>query len=142
MFQHRCKFRFVYNTNAQFLRLIKLTACLFARNDERCRFRHRALANAAAVLYHFLRRASFIPLQAARQNNVLACKNPETAKKLQLDMIELCDALFCEVNPIPVKAALKLLGWNTGSLRLPLTEISEKGMSQLKQAMENYGLLK
>ena len=66
----------------------------------------------------------------------------ETAKKLQLDMIELCDALFCEVNPIPVKAALKLMGWNTGSLRLPLTEISEKGMAQLKQAMENYGLLK
>ena len=66
----------------------------------------------------------------------------ETAKKLQLDMIELCDALFCEVNPIPVKAALKLMGWNTGSLRLPLTEISDKGMAQLKQAMENYGLLK
>ena len=66
----------------------------------------------------------------------------ETAKKLQLSMIELCDALFCEVNPIPVKAALKLMGWNTGSLRLPLTEISEKGMAQLKEAMTNYGLLK
>ena len=66
----------------------------------------------------------------------------ETAKKLQLDMIELCDALFCEVNPIPVKAALKLMGWNTGSLRLPLTEISDKGMAQLKEAMTNYGLLK
>ena len=63
------------------------------------------------------------------------------AKKLQLDMIELCDALFCEVNPIPVKAAMKLMGWNTGSLRLPLTEISEKGMAQLKDAMTNYGLL-
>jgi len=63
------------------------------------------------------------------------------AKKLQLDMIELCDALFCEVNPIPVKAAMKILGWNTGDLRLPLTEISENGKAKLTQAMKNYGLL-
>ena len=49
--------------------------------------------------------------------------NIKEAKEIQLSMIELCDALFCEVNPIPVKTALRLLGWNTGSLRLPLTEI-------------------
>ncbi len=61
---------------------------------------------------------------------------------LQLGMIELCDALFCEVNPIPVKTALRLLGWNTGNLRLPLTEMEEATLSQLKTAMKNYGLLK
>lgn len=64
------------------------------------------------------------------------------AKKLQLGMIELCDALFCEVNPIPVKAAMKLMGWNTGDMRLPLTWISDKGLCQLKDAMTNYGLIK
>ncbi len=64
------------------------------------------------------------------------------AKELQLGMIELCDALFCEVNPIPVKAAMKLMGWNTGDLRLPLTWITDQGLSKLKDAMTNYGLIK
>ncbi len=66
----------------------------------------------------------------------------KSSKDLQLGMIELCDALFCEVNPIPVKAAMKHMGWKTGDLRLPLTWISEKGDNQLKEAMKNYGLLK
>lgn len=66
----------------------------------------------------------------------------KAAAKLQLDMIELCDALFCEVNPIPVKTALGLLGWNTGNLRLPLTPMEEKNLEFLKNAMKNYGLLK
>ena len=57
-------------------------------------------------------------------------------------MIELCDALFCEVNPIPVKTAMKMLGWNTGNLRLPLTPMSEKNAEVLKTAMRNYGLIK
>lgn len=64
------------------------------------------------------------------------------AKNLQLGMIELCDALFCEVNPIPVKAAMKHMGWNTGDLRLPLTWITPNGDAKLKDAMKNYGLLK
>ena len=68
--------------------------------------------------------------------------NIKEAADLQLGMIELCDALFCEVNPIPVKAAMNLLGWNAGGLRLPLTEISEKGMDQLKTALTNYEHLK
>lgn len=66
----------------------------------------------------------------------------KAAKDLQLEMIELCDALFCEVNPIPVKTAMKLLGWNTGNLRLPLTPMSDKNLEFLKSAMANYGLLK
>lgn len=64
------------------------------------------------------------------------------AKDLQLGMIELVDALFCEVNPIPVKTALSLMGWNTGDLRLPLTAMEEGTLNQLKTAMANYGLLK
>lgn len=64
------------------------------------------------------------------------------AKELQLGMIELCDALFCEVNPIPVKTALRLMGWNTGKLRLPLSEMEPATLAQLKTALTNYGLLK
>ncbi|MBQ4629951.1 MAG: 4-hydroxy-tetrahydrodipicolinate synthase [Clostridia bacterium] len=68
--------------------------------------------------------------------------NVQEAIKLQLGMIELCDALFCEVNPIPVKTALGLMGWNTGDLRLPLTSMEPNTLAQLKTALANYGLLK
>lgn len=44
----------------------------------------------------------------------------ERSRRMQLDAIQLCNALFCEVNPIPVKAAMKLQGWNAGGLRSPL----------------------
>ena len=68
--------------------------------------------------------------------------NFKEAARMQMEALDLINSLFCEVNPIPVKAAMNLLGWNAGGLRLPLTEISEKGMAQLKEAMTNYGLLK
>lgn len=60
----------------------------------------------------------------------------------QLRAIELCDALFCEVNPIPVKAALNLMGKNVGSLRRPLSDMEEANVEKLRSAMINYGLLK
>lgn len=64
-----------------------------------------------------------------------------TACKLQLEAIELVDALFVEVNPIPVKAAMNMLGYNAGGLRMPLCEISDANREVLKKAMQNYGLL-
>lgn len=63
------------------------------------------------------------------------------ACKLQLEAIELVDALFIEVNPIPVKAAMNILGYNAGGLRMPLCEISDANREVLKKAMTNYGLL-
>lgn len=67
----------------------------------------------------------------------------DTAKaaKLQCQAIELIDALFCEVNPIPVKKAVSLLGYNAGPLRLPLTEMEPDHVEVLKKAMKNYGIL-
>ncbi len=62
----------------------------------------------------------------------------EKARKLQLDYLELVDALFCEVNPIPVKSTMNMLGFNVGSLRLPLTEMEEEhkvAMSKLLRRM-------
>ena len=59
----------------------------------------------------------------------------------QLRAIELCDALFCEVNPIPVKAALNLMGKEVGSLRRPLSDMEEANVEKLRIAMKNYGIL-
>lgn len=65
----------------------------------------------------------------------------KTATKLQLDAIELISALFCEVNPIPVKAALNLMGYEVGSCVLPLCDMEEKNLETLRTAMKNYGLI-
>ncbi len=65
----------------------------------------------------------------------------EASRKLQLDAIELISALFCEVNPIPVKAALNMMGLNAGGYREPLVEMEEKNYDRLKAAMKNYGLI-
>ena len=62
----------------------------------------------------------------------------KTAKELQLKAIELINALFIEVNPIPVKAAMELKGYKVGKCRLPLTTMSEKNLEVLKKAIENY----
>lgn len=61
--------------------------------------------------------------------------------RLQLEAIPLINALFCEVNPIPVKAALNLMGRQAGPMRLPLTEMEEKNQECLKNAMKEYGIL-
>ena len=59
----------------------------------------------------------------------------------QLRAIPLCNALFCEVNPIPVKKALNLMGKEVGPLRAPLTEMEEENAAKLEKAMKEYGIL-
>ncbi len=61
--------------------------------------------------------------------------------RLQLEAIELIEALFCEVNPIPVKKALNLQGKEVGPLRAPLFEMEEKNAQRLEKAMKAYGVL-
>ena len=61
--------------------------------------------------------------------------------KLQLEAIPLIHALFSEVNPIPVKAAMNLLGKETGPLRMPLTEMEPEHQEVLKKELQAYGLL-
>ena len=65
----------------------------------------------------------------------------QEAAALQLRYQALVDALFIEVNPIPIKAALNLAGWEAGPLRLPLCELSDGHREALRQAMEAAGLL-
>ena len=60
--------------------------------------------------------------------------------KLQLEAIDVIKSLFCEVNPIPVKTALNLMGMNAGPLRLPLTEMEESNVSRLKKSLVDYGI--
>ena len=61
--------------------------------------------------------------------------------KLQIDIIDLIKALFIEVNPIPVKAALNLMGKNVGKCRLPLVEMSEKNLEILKTTLQKHNII-
>ena len=65
----------------------------------------------------------------------------EGSRKMQLDALPLCSALFCEVNPIPVKAAMNMMGKEVGSLRAPLTEMEDAHKEVLRKAMADFGLL-
>ncbi len=65
----------------------------------------------------------------------------EKARQIQLRELPLVDALFCEVNPIPVKTAMNLMGKEVGPLRLPLCEMEPENLERLKKAMKDYGLL-
>ncbi len=63
------------------------------------------------------------------------------AKKIQLDMISLINALFVEVNPIPVKTALNLMGLNVGPVRKPLYDMEEKNVEFLKEELKKRWLV-
>ena len=67
----------------------------------------------------------------------------DTAKaaKLQIEAIPLVGALFCEVNPIPVKKAIELQGRDTGVVRRPLTEMEPQNAERLKKEMQAYNVL-
>lgn len=63
------------------------------------------------------------------------------AMKLQLQTLNLIKALFSEVNPIPIKAAVNLLGFKAGQCRMPLTELSDSNLAFLRAEMKAYGLI-
>lgn len=72
-----------------------------------------------------------------------ACLDGDFAKasKMQLELLDLANGLFVEVNPVPVKTALGLMGKNVGNLRLPLTEMEPANLDKLKAVMTKHGLL-
>ncbi len=65
----------------------------------------------------------------------------EGSRKMQLDALPICDALFCEVNPIPVKAAMNMMGKGVGPLRAPLTELESSHKELLEKTMKDFGIL-
>lgn len=82
------------------------------------------------------------PADMAGLIDAFFAKDMEKAKALHHKMSPLIDALFLEVNPIPVKAALALMGRINCEYRLPLCEISEQNLGKLKKVMTDYGLIK
>lgn len=65
----------------------------------------------------------------------------KSALKLQLDMKPLVDALFCETNPVPVKEAMNMMGWNVGHLRLPLVGMLDQNKARLKAELDAMNLI-
>lgn len=68
--------------------------------------------------------------------------NVAEARRLQLSMLDLINKLFIEVNPIPIKTAMQILGYPVGNLRLPLCEMEESNFEILKKALDAYGVQK
>ena len=78
---------------------------------------------------------NIIPKDMQRMTNAYLNGDVEEARRMQIEMKHLIDAMFCEVNPIPIKAALNILGYDFGVPRPPLTSISEKNLSLLKDIL-------
>lgn len=85
--------------------------------------------------------ANIWPEQIAKIAHLCLEGNYAEAAKLQADIMELNDALFCEVNPIPVKTAMNLMGMDVGGLRMPLCDMGEKNLEVLKKALKKHDLI-
>ena len=86
--------------------------------------------------------SNIIPEVMVKMSHLCLENDFEAASKLQIDYMDLIDALFIEVNPIPIKTAMNLMGMQAGPLRLPLCEMTEKNLDVLRQAMMRMGVLK
>jgi 4-hydroxy-tetrahydrodipicolinate synthase len=85
--------------------------------------------------------ANVIPKQMHDMTTKYLEGDVAAATKLQLGMMDIIRALFCETNPIPVKAALNIMGFNVGGHRLPLTPMEPENVELLRGAMQRYGLV-
>jgi 4-hydroxy-tetrahydrodipicolinate synthase len=63
------------------------------------------------------------------------------SRDMQLKALDLVGSLFCEVNPIPVKAALNMMGKNAGGYRAPLLEMADENYARLEKSMKDFGLI-
>ncbi|MEM5780348.1 MAG: 4-hydroxy-tetrahydrodipicolinate synthase, partial [Lawsonibacter sp.] len=85
--------------------------------------------------------SNIIPEVMLKMSHLCLENDFEAASRLQIQYMDLIDTLFCEVNPIPLKTAMNLMGMEAGPLRLPLCEMSEKNLATLRASMERVGLL-
>ncbi len=83
-----------------------------------------------------------IPKQMHEMTKLCLDNNFAEASKLQLEYLDLINTLFIEVNPIPVKEAMNMIGWNAGPCRLPLCEMTDEHKAALKAVLEKHGLIK
>ena len=85
--------------------------------------------------------ANILPQQTHDMVMAYLCGDTAAATAAQLRYLELINSLFLEVNPIPVKAALNMMGWEVGPCRMPLYEMSQGAAQRLRAALEEAGLL-
>ena len=85
--------------------------------------------------------ANIVPEVMIQMSHLCLEENFKEAAQLQLKYMDFIDALFLEVNPIPIKAAMNLVGYNVGSLRLPLCDMSAGPLETLRKSMQKIGLL-
>lgn len=84
--------------------------------------------------------ANIIPEDVHNMCAAYLAGDVKTAMNLQLGMMDLCEKLFIEVNPIPVKNAMNMLGMNVGDLRMPLCDLEDANAVKVRQSLINYGL--
>ncbi len=89
-----------------------------------------------SVLSHVIPKQTHDMVQYCLDNNYAE------ATKLQIEYLDLINNLFIEVNPIPVKEAMNMMGWNAGSCRLPLCDMSDEHKEVLRASMAKHGLIK
>ncbi len=85
--------------------------------------------------------ANIIPRDTHKMTDAFLKGDIEYSRKIQIKTINLINALFCEVNPIPVKVAMNEMGMQVGICRMPLVDISSSGKAILKAALSEYGLI-
>ena len=84
--------------------------------------------------------ANILPAEMHRMVQLCLQNDFAAAGELQVHLKAFCDAMFCEVNPIPVKTALNLLGWNAGELRSPMSPPSPENLERIQNVLAKYGL--
>ena len=85
--------------------------------------------------------SNILPRQTHEMVADFLAGDAKKSMEMQLSYFDLIGALFCEVNPIPVKKAMNLMGMEVGSLRAPLTEMEEKNAARLADEMKKAGIL-
>lgn len=85
--------------------------------------------------------ANVVPALTHQMVDAYLNGDPATATKIQIDLVPMIKAMFCDVNPIPVKAALNLMGFEVGPCRMPLCDPSAANMELIRQTLASYKLL-
>ena len=116
---------------AKIARLLSDDFCMFSGNDDMI-VPVMSLGGCGVISVW----ANICPKECHDLVAAFAAGDVATARAMQLRYLELINALFCEVNPIPIKEAMNQLGMNVGGYRLPLCEISDTGRETVRRALE------
>ena len=116
---------------AKIARLLSDDFCMFSGNDDMI-VPVMSLGGCGVIFVW----ANICPKECHDLVAAFAAGDVAAARAMQLRYLELINALFCEVNPIPIKEAMNQLGMNVGGYRLPLCEISDAGRETVRRALE------